>query len=208
MTLALLNYDAIAARYRQMRKVGLELNHGLSEYVSRAAIESTGKKLGMWWKGTLVFDNEDQASVLFDQAIHGFFTNGRNAVDDYLADHPPEPGSDQEAVLAAYKRSYYSLFVVENVLPRVGVRVHDILRDRQHLIADMGFSQSAVKGMTLATRVMPFENFLMTGGAVLPADADTLANIFRLPALKGSPQDIEGLSMQEMADIAAAIIRL
>jgi hypothetical protein len=208
MTHAVLDYEDLTARYRRMRKVGFELNKILPRYVSKEGLEATARKLGIWRKGTLVFDDVDQASVLFDQAIHGYFTDGRNAVDHYFADHPPEPESDQEALLAASKRSFYSLFQVESIVPQVGVHVDDILRDRRHFMADVGFGQTAVKGLVLATRVLPFENFLMTSGAPLPLDADTLANIFRLPALNKPSQDIEGMSKQEMADVAAAIIHL
>jgi len=208
MTHAVLDYEDIIARYRRMRKVGVELNKILPRYVSKEGLEATARKLGFWQKGTLVFDDMDQTTVLFDQAIHGYFTDGRNAVDRYLADHPPGPESDQEAVLAAKKRSFFSLFQVERIVPSVGVHVHDILRDRRYFMADVGFSQTAVTGLVLATRVLPFENFLTTSGAPLPVEADTLAKIFRLPALNRPSQDIEGMSEQEMADVTAAVIHL
>jgi hypothetical protein len=205
---ALLNYGDILARYQRMRKVSLELNKALPRYVPREGLEATARRLGFWQKGTLVFDSMDQSCVLFDQAIHGYFKDGRNAVDRYLADHPPTPGSDQEAVLAAKQRSFYSLFQVEGIVPDVGVHVHDMLRDRRQFLADVGFSQTAVKGLVLATRVLPFEDFIMTAGAALPTDADTLTKISRLPALNKPPSDIESMSRQEMADVAATVIGL
>ena len=203
-----LDYEAIAVRYRRMRAISFGLNKILCDYVSKEGMESTSKKLGIWRKGILVFDDEDQAAVLFDQAIHGYFANGRNAVDDYLADHPPQPDSDQQAMLAAIQQSFYSLFRVEKIVPQVGVHVEDILRECRHFMADVGFSQSAVKGLVLATRVLPFENFIMTGGAALPVDAGTLVNIVRLPALNRLWQDIEAMPKQKLADVTAEIIRL
>ena len=207
MTHAVLDYEDIAARYLRMRKAGFELNKILPRYVSKEGLQATARKLGIWRKGMLVFDNEDEASVLFDQAIHGYFTDGTNAVDRYLADHPPEPESDQQAVLAANRRSFYSLFQVEGIVPQVGVHVDDLLHDRRYFMADVGFSQTAVKGAVLAAWVLPFEDFLMTSGAPLPVDADTLANIIQLPALN-QPERIKNLSKPEMADVAAAIIHL
>jgi hypothetical protein len=208
MTHAVLDYEDIATRYRRIRKVGGELNKILTRYVSKEELETTARKLGLWQEGTLVFQDMGQTTVLFDQAIHGYFADGSNAVDRYLADHPPGLESDQEEVLTAKKRSFFSLFQVERIVPQVGVHVHDLLRDRRHFLADVGFSQTAVKGLVLATRALPFGNFLTTSGAPLPMDADTLANIFRMLALQRPWQDIEGMSKQEMADVTAAVIHL
>ena len=165
MTETLLDYGDILTRYQRMRKASFELNKVLPRYVSKEGMEATARRLGFWHKGTLVFDTMDQSCVLFDQAIHGYFKDGRNAVDRYLADHPPAPGSDQEAALAAMQRSFHSLFQVEGIVPGTGVHVHDILRDRRHFLTDVGFSQTAVEGLALATRVLPFEDFIMTAGA-------------------------------------------
>jgi hypothetical protein len=208
MTEPVLDYADIAERYQRMRNISLELNKVLPRYVPREGLEATARKLGFWQNGTFVFDNVDQSCVLFDQAIHGYFKDGRNAVDRYLADHPAAPGSDQEAVLAAKQRSFYSLFQVEGIVPDMGVHVRDILRDGRQFLADVGFSQTAVKGLVLATRVLPFEDFIMTAGAALPTDADTLTKISRLPPLNKPPSDIESMSRQEMADVAATIIGL
>jgi len=208
MTESLLNYADIAARHKRMRGVGIELNEVLSRYVSKEAMEATARKLGFWVKGTLVFDDVDQSCVLFDQAIHGHFTNGRNAVDRYTAEHPPKSGSDREAVLAAMKRAFYSLFQVQGIVRNVGVHVHDPLRDRRHFLADVGFSKTGVTGAVVASRALPFEDFITTAGAALPVDADTLAKISRLPGLRKTLGDIENMSREKMADLAATVIRL
>ena len=208
MTEAALDYNDIAARYTRMRKIGIELNKVLPEYVSKEGIEATARKLGLWSNGMLVLDNMDQSCVLFDQAIHGYFRDGKNAVDRYLDEHPPDPGSDYEAFLAAKKLAFYSLFQVEEIVPDVGVHVRDIFYGRRGFLADVGFSRTAVKGVVFATRVLPAGDFIITGGAVLPVDVDTLAKISRLPALNASSRDLADMSRQELADVASTIIRL
>jgi hypothetical protein len=146
--------------------------------------------------------------VLFDQAIHGYFRDGKNAVDRYMDEHPPDPGSDYEAVLAAKKLAFYSLFQVEQIVPDVGVYVRDVLHDRRHFLADVGFSQTAVTGVVLATRALPAGDFIVTAGAPLLVDADTLAKISRLPVLNAPGRSFADMSSQELADLAAAIISL
>ena len=211
MTESTLNYADIKARYGRIRAIGIELNAVLAKYVSKEGIEATARKLGFWKKGSLVFESMDQSCVLFDQAIHGHFTNGRNAVDRYAAEHPPKVGSDREAVLAAMKQVFHSLFQVEGVVPGVGVHVHDGLRDRRYFLADVGFSKTGPTGAVVASRVLPFEDFITTAGAALPVDRQTRAKIARLPGLsgqKGTPGDIENMSREKAADLAATIIRL
>ena len=208
MTEPTLDYNDIAARYRRMRKISFKLNKVLPTYMPKEALEATARKLGFWQNGTVVFDNMDQSCVLFDQAIHGWFRDGKNAVDRYMDQHPPVPGSDQEAVLAAKKLAFHSLFQVEQIVPDVGVHVRDILYGRRHFLADVGFSQTAVKGMVLASRVLPVEDFVMTAGAALPVDADTLVKISRLEALKDPARNLAEMSRQELADVASTVIGL
>ena len=208
MTEHLLNYTDIAARYGRMRRIGRELSTILPEYVPKKAIEATAKRLGFWEDGTLVLDHVDQSCILSDQAIHGYFRDGKNAVDRYIADHPPAPGSDRETVLAAMERVFYSLFQVEGIVPDVGVHVHDLLRERRCFLADVGFSQTAIAGVVLASRAFPFESFITTAGAALPTDAETLAKISRIPAVNKPHRDFETMPREEMADLAATIISI
>jgi len=205
MTEATLNYDGIVARYTRMRKIGFNLNMALSKCLSQGAIEATARRLGLWQDGTVVFDNEDQSCVMFDQAIHGYFQDGKNAVDRYVDQHPQVPGSDQEAAFAATKRAFHSLFQVQDPVPGVGVHVRDGLYDRRYFLADVGFSNSARKGAVLASRVLQVEDFIMTTGAPLPVDRDALEKITRLAVLKNSSRDLPVMSRQELADVAASV---
>ena len=209
MTAPTLDYNDIAARYKRMRKISFELNKVLLKYVPKEAMEATGKKLGFWQNGTLVFDNMDQSFVLFDQAIYGHFRDGKNAVDRYMDQHPPDPGSDQETVLAAKKRAFYSLFTVEEIVPDVGVHVHDILYNRRYFLADVGSSQTTVAGVILASRVIPFNDFIMTTGAALPVDLDVMEKLSEwLKEMCKSPQDKPNTTREEDAEVAAKSIAL
>ena len=209
MTGPALDYSDIVAQYKRMRKISFELNKVLPKYVPKEAMEATAKKLGFWQNGTLVFDNMDQSCVLFEQAIYGHFRDGKNAVDRYMDQHPPDPGSDQEAALAAKKRAFYSLFQVEGVVPDVGVHVHDILYNRRHFLADVGFSQTTVAGVVLASRVIPFDGFIMTTGAALPVDVEVMEELSEwLEETCRSPQDMPNTTREEDAEVAAKSIAL
>ena len=84
---------------------------------------------------------------------------------------------DEYAVVRAMSESFYTLVRVMEALPRVGVRVLDLWADQEYLLIDMGFSRTARRGLVLATRILPFGEFVTTSGAALPVDGPTLQQI-------------------------------
>ena len=158
----------IIARYKHLRAVGRNLNHKLVKRLSKADLDKGGKKLGILKRGVLVFNTEDESSVLMDYCIYDVRRNGRNAVEQYLIDSPPDPDSDEMVCLRAMQHAVYSLFVVESVERGLGVTVLDSLSDETILIVDMGFGSSAHPGLVFASRLLFHDGFSMTGGAALP----------------------------------------
>ena len=67
--------------YRRIRQVGLQLNHKLVKTLSKETIDTAGERLGMLKKGILVFDSEDETSVLMDFAIYNVRIGGKNAAE-------------------------------------------------------------------------------------------------------------------------------
>ena len=201
----------LAERYKRLRHASFELNKVLLDFAPKQAIEHAGRKLGLWHKGTLVFGKEDEVNVLMDYVIYDCYEDGANAVDRYIRERPPAPGSDEQKVLRAEQQAFYTVVLVEEVLKGLGVRVHDLLMDRRFLLADIGFSQTAVEGLVLATRLIPFEDFVMTAGAALPLDADALAGVAS-NVIAGNLGDGVGafadMTKERKADVTAAIIRL
>jgi hypothetical protein len=185
------DYAPLVPRYKRLRQVGRELNNRLVETLSGEAIDRTAKRLGLWQDGTLVFETQDETHVLMDHAIHAYFEDDRNAVDRYVEAHPPEPGSDEAVVLEAARRAFFAIPKVEDVVPGVGVWARDLLRDVRFLLVDLGFSQSAAEGDVLATRLLAFEDFVMTSGAALPGGAE---------CLRGVIDCLEGLELESGAD--------
>jgi len=209
MSQSRLGFSDVLGRYKRMRAISLDVNKVLTRMMPREAIIATAKKLGFWKDGTLVFEHHDQSCVLFDHAIHGWLTDGANAVDRYVAEHPPLTGTDEEAFLNALQRTFFSLFQVWGRVDGVGVHVLDILRDRQHFLADLGFSQTAVEGMIVGSTVIPLEDFVMTTGTPLLVDADVLeAVVCHLEELGKSPQDMANITRQEECNLAAKVIAL
>jgi hypothetical protein len=136
--------------------------------LSRDVLDEGGRDLGFLRNGAFVFGREDESNILIDYCIYNVLRRGRNAIQSILAQFPPPEGSDEALVLAASTRPWFSVFGVERTDPGIGVMVQDIFRQSRHRLIDIGFSRSACPGVLLATRVIPFEGFIMTTGAPLP----------------------------------------
>lgn len=198
------------ARYKHLRRVGLELNNRLVETLSRSVLDEGGKKLGILKRDVLTLDTEDEIAVLMDYCLHDVRRHGVNAVERYLAETPPPAGSDEWVLLQALRQARYSLFVVESAEPGVGVHVRDLLRDEPLFLVDLGLSRTSAVGLVLAARVMAPEGIGMTTGAALPVGVlppgERTRFLGRLTAgFRGL--DVGNLSPEEAGEWTATVIR-
>src|SRR4051794_2351253 len=197
-------------RYRRMREVRFRLNNLLVKMIPRKTLDECGRILGFLRKGVLSFETEDETSLLMDYCIYYPGPDGRNLVAKYLEESPPPADSDEMVALRAMTHAYYSLFQVVGVERGVGVSVRDLLRREAGFIVDVGFGNTARRHMIMATRIIPAEGFLMTGGAALPVDASAAERIIKALRQSGyDPEtyDFEQISPRQEAELAAIVIR-
>jgi SEC-C motif len=162
------NSDEILTRYLKLRATGRNIGSKLVKRLSKEVLHEGGKKLGMLSRGVFVFNTEDESSVLMDYCIYDVRQNGRNAVEEYLIDSPPDPDSQEMVCLRAMQHAIYSIFVVETVHRGVGVTVRDLPSDRTSLVVDTGLGSTASPKLLVASRLLFHDDFAMTGGAALP----------------------------------------
>lgn len=155
-------------QHKRLRPVRMRLNNELVSRFSRDVIQEGARKLGMLNRGVVVLNTEDETSVLMDYCIYDVHRNGRNAVEQYLCDCPPDPDSDEMLCLRVMQHATYAVIVALGVEPGVGCRVRNLLTDEERLLVDMAFSKTGVPGMVLATRLWDFGSFITTSGAALP----------------------------------------
>ncbi len=205
-------HSQLVDRYKDFRKIVRRLhNDVLPEYLSKRAFTVSGKKLGILRDDILVLGNMDQTAVLMDYCIYEYSEEGINAVSRYIADSQLDADSDEYVVARAMSESFHTLVQVEDVLPGVGVRANDLMGNKQFLLVDMGFSETAVKGIVIAARILPFEDFVMTSGAPLPVDQETLSEILNFAVEQfGSSENSKYITLdtQQKTDLTAAIIRI
>ena len=166
--LPIANRGEIISRYKTLRKVGRNLNDKLVKRLSKDVLHEGGRRLGILQRGTMVFNSEDESSVLMDYCLYDVRHKGRNTVEQYLIDSPPDPESDEMTCLRAMQHAIYSLFIVESVERGLGVTVRDLVSNEILLVADMGFGSTAQPGLVFASRLLFHDGFSMTSGAALP----------------------------------------
>jgi SEC-C motif len=204
------DHSGMLDRYRRMREVRFRLNNLLVKMIPKKDLEACGRILGFSRKGVLFFETEDETSLLMDYCIFYPGPDGRNLVAKYLEKSTPSADSDEMAALQSMTHAYYSLFQVVDVKRGTGVAVRDLLRGETGFIVDLGFGSTAQRHMIVATRIIPEEGFLMTGGAGLPVDASTAERISKELKRAGyNPEtfDYKRITPRQEAEVAAIVIR-
>lgn len=201
---------ALLTRYRRLRQAQRDLHTALFRTLPKDVLEEGGTELGLLEGNRLVLGDEAEMAIFMDYCIYSVRRDGRNAVERFLAESPPAPGSEEAALLRAMCAARYSLFAVERILPGRGVELRDLLRQDPVSLVDLGLSRTASEGLVLASRVISPPGLPMTTGASLPVDAATLeAVVGRLGSRFGAKTvaAFDRLSPEDEVDLAAMIIR-
>lgn len=197
-------------RYRQLRAIMRELHSELMQVMPKGTLTEYGQKLGLLVDGTLVFETEDEASVLVDYCLYDGWSGQHNAVTRFLAKQPYAVGTDQALLMDAMSRARYSLFQVESVAEGLGVNCRDVLRGDGGTIVDEGLGSTAFPGVIVAGRLVALPELSMTTGAGLVINANTLEdiqNVLEDGTHWISHADFNNLTHQEEAALSSMIIR-
>ena len=187
-----------------------DLHSELLGSLPKATITKCGKKLGFMVDGTLVFENEDESSVLMDYCLYEGLLEQQNTISRFMAKHPYDPGSDEMMLLDAMSRSRYSLLQVESVAKGVGVNCRDLLRGAIGSIVDEGLGSTAFQGVVFACHLIVLPEMSMTTGAALPIDPEALEDIqSKLDGWDIEPGQVvfNELNQQDQAELSSIIIR-
>lgn len=172
--MGLFNKSSKLKRYKRLRKTGKKLNIELMEMIPKKAILKNAKMFRMLKRNTLMLENEDELSILFDYCIHNYRQKGKNIVKQYLENTPPAPVSDEMILLRALSESYYSLFQIKQVHKGEGATLLDIIRNKSLFLMDMGIGTSAIIDMIFAGRIMNVGDFYMTTGSFISLNGEIL----------------------------------
>lgn len=203
-----------AADYERLRRARKRLNEHLMDLISREEVMQAGELLGFMGEGgQLVFDTEDDTSLLFDFAIHRSMRDGGTAPQRLHAQRAPGLKADERRLLAGMLEATFGLYVVDEPIAGLGARVRDGGTDREYLVADFGLAETAYENATFLGRLLNVGDFHVTSGAVVPVNQEGLEAIQRVldaqrrRARRGSEHTLSAAQIEAAMISTAAAVR-
>jgi hypothetical protein len=144
----------------------MDLKHKIIRTALRKEhFQEAGRRLGVLREGILVFRNEDETSVLMDFALNDLKTDDKTVVQMYQ-ERIGEIKDVERGILNALISSYTSLFRIDSISASDSILfLTDLLNDKTDIrLVDICFSQSAIPGLLLFMRLVPFKSAFMTSG--------------------------------------------
>lgn len=163
-------------KYKTYRKIGMGLTHKIMDScLDRDVLMKSARLLGIVRGGTLIFDREDETSILMDFALNEYRVNNRNTIEVYWEKMGWQNEMERD-ILDALLASYTSLFKVISISESENTLVlNDVLNKRDNIkLIDIAFSKSGIPGLLLFIRLVSFKDFNMTSGVsfVFPGDLE------------------------------------
>ena len=160
--------EPIFESYRRFRALGRSFNPGLIKQLPPAALPESAKKLGLYKAGTLILNQDDEIAVAYDYCLHHHRRGGKNLIDRTLENTPPAVDSDEWRYLKALSEAHFSVFRIEDILPRRGARLADLVTGDSLAIMDLGLNSTGMPGTLVAGRLLRFDGFAMSTGTLVP----------------------------------------
>jgi hypothetical protein len=170
----LLSRTEVLARYRHLREISKRHHSAALDFVSKDAVMSQARRLGMAEGKTLVLDSMDDLNLAFDLAIHTAPKDRSRAIDRYARAAQLSPESDEGRVLDAMRNARFSIIGILRRHDVAGLIVEDLFRGVEVWLVDEGLESSLPDGAALATRLCTPEGFTMTAGVLVPLDIELI----------------------------------
>jgi hypothetical protein len=179
----LLSRTEVLARYRHLREISKRHHSAALEFLSKDAVMSQARRLGLTQGKTLVLDSMDDLNLAFDLAIHTAPKDRSRAIDRYARMAQLSPESDEGRVLDAMRNARFSIIGILRRHDVAGLIVEDLFRGVEVWLVDEGLESSLPDGAALATRLCTPEGFAMTAGVLVPVDIELIED-----AIADTPQ--------------------
>jgi hypothetical protein len=153
-------------KYKEYRKIGKELNHKIMDTcLDPDVFKKSARLLGAVRGDTLILDNEDELDILMDFALREYKINKQTTVEIYREKIGWKNEIEKE-ILDAFILSYTSLFKITSISrAEKSLILEDILNKKDNIrIIDLSLSKSAIPGLLIFIRIIPFRNFNMSAG--------------------------------------------
>lgn len=153
--------------YQRYRKSGRQLHQKIIDAcLGKTTLEKAVSMLGLGQKSQLIFDSEDDMSVLMDFALHEIhLEDGINSIERYAKEKGGANAIERE-LLAAMAKAKTGLFGVDQILrdKHQITLVNLISPDVPTILTDINFSQTMSSGLVIFFRPLRVTKYTMTSG--------------------------------------------
>lgn len=153
-------------KYKEYRKISKELNNKImNTCLDPDVFKKSARLLGAARGDTLILDSEDELNILMDFALREYKINKQTTVEIYREKVGWENETEKE-ILDAFISSYTSLFKITSISKaEKSLILEDILNKKENIkIIDRALSKSAIPGLLVFIRIIPFKDFNMSAG--------------------------------------------
>ena len=170
--------NAVLARYRQLREISKKHHHDILKLISGDAMLQQARRLGLVQGRTLILDDMEEMSYVFDLAIYTAPPGRSRAIDRYARSAQLPPGSDEALMLEAMRAARFAILIIGPRHDATGVIATDLFRRTRVWLVDIGLEASLEEGAMMATRLYAPEQFSMTAGVNVPFDLALIEDLY------------------------------
>jgi hypothetical protein len=170
--------NAVLARYRQLREISKRHHHDILKLISGDAMLQQARRLGLAQGRTLILDDMEEMSYVFDLAIYTAPPRRSRAIDRYARSAQLPPGSDEALMLEAMRAARFAILILGRRHDAAGVIATDLFRRTDVWLVDIGLEASLEEGAMMATRLYTPEQFSMTAGVNVPFDLALIEDLY------------------------------
>src|SRR5579859_3181949 len=117
------------ARCRHLREINKRQQSEALDLVSQATMLDCAHRLRIARGRTLMFDNPDEMTLVFDLVVHAGVGGRTRAIDRYAAKHIPEPGTSEALMLSMVRQAKFAVSTIEQQHELIGVWAVDAIRN-------------------------------------------------------------------------------
>jgi hypothetical protein len=167
------------SRYRHLRAIAKQHQNAAIKFVSGPTMLDYGHRLGIVHGNTFICDSPDELAFVFDLALYTSRGGRSRGIDRYARTVKATPGSDTAMMPKAAQEARFVMWRVEARHEAAGLTILDIANETRHWLMDEGFEATVPVGTVFAGRLKVVDDFVMTCGASVPVDENTIADAFR-----------------------------
>jgi hypothetical protein len=125
---------------------------------------------------TLIANNAEELTLVFDLAIYTAREGRSRAIERYAKAVRLSPDSDEIVMLQAMC-ARFSIWRIDRRDDTCGLVVSDLLRQAEAWLVDEGLEVSGTTGMCFASRLCDADVFAITSGVIVPINRSMLEDV-------------------------------